>query len=82
MNTSDIRNLNDGQWVFWATSIPFSAAGLLLWLAYLGTLQNWWKAVSGMFKKSKRDSTTRTTPKSVVSVKHVLNGGNTEKLLP
>jgi hypothetical protein len=44
MNTADIRNMNEGQWLFWVTAVPLSAIGLLAWLAYLGTLKKWYGA--------------------------------------
>lgn len=48
MNTSDIRNMSEGQWLFWATAVPMCGIGLLLWLAYLGTLLQWYKALKNL----------------------------------
>ncbi|KAH7122449.1 hypothetical protein B0J11DRAFT_339407 [Dendryphion nanum] len=35
MNTNDIRNMPDNQWVFWAVAIPLCLASLCIWLFYL-----------------------------------------------
>jgi hypothetical protein len=43
MNTEDIRNMNQKQGIFWVIAAPLCGGGLLIWLAYLGTLQLWWK---------------------------------------
>jgi len=43
MNTSDIRNMKDSQWVFWAVAAPMCLTGGMLWLAYLGTFRTWRK---------------------------------------
>jgi hypothetical protein len=43
--------MNDGQWLFWATAGPFCALGLLIWLAYLGTLQTWMKRLRALKPK-------------------------------
>ena len=43
MNTSDIRNMKYGQWVFWAVAAPMCLTGGVLWLAYLGTFRTWRK---------------------------------------
>ena len=43
MNTSDIRNMNDTQWVFWAVAAPMCLTGGVLWLAYLGFFRRWSK---------------------------------------
>ncbi|KAF2400986.1 hypothetical protein EJ06DRAFT_530070 [Trichodelitschia bisporula] len=41
MNTKDIRNLNEGQWVFWVTAGPMSVIGIMIWLVYLGSFKGW-----------------------------------------
>lgn len=38
MNTTDIRNTDNGQWVFWAASIPLTALVLLASLYGAGLL--------------------------------------------
>jgi len=48
MNTSDIRNMNETQWLFWATAVPLCGIALFLWLAYLGTLKQWYKAFNNI----------------------------------
>ena len=53
MNTSDIRNMNQGQGLFWVTAVPFCAFGLVAWLAYLGTLHTWMKKLRMLSGKEK-----------------------------
>jgi Mg2+ and Co2+ transporter CorA len=48
MNTADIRNMPETQWLFWATAAPLCGIGLLLWLAYLGTLKQWYRAIKNL----------------------------------
>jgi Mg2+ and Co2+ transporter CorA len=55
MNTSDIRNMNDGQWIFWVIAGPFCVVGLLLWLLYLGTLSTWWQRLKDMARGNKSE---------------------------
>ena len=45
MNSSDIRDMEATQGLFWAISIPLCACGLILWLLYLGTIQYWMKGI-------------------------------------
>jgi len=40
--------MNDTQWLFWATAVPLCGIALLLWLAYLGTLKQWYKAFNNI----------------------------------
>jgi Mg2+ and Co2+ transporter CorA len=51
INTNDIRN-TDNLWIFWATAAPTCIIGLLLWLAYIGTLSNWVRSLVGVFRTS------------------------------
>jgi hypothetical protein len=78
MNTSDIRNLSAGQGLFWVTAVPFSVAGLALWLAYLGTLQRYYKSMSSSWKKPKR---VVATAKPVEAPKPIMNG-DPDRILP
>ncbi|KAF2733477.1 hypothetical protein EJ04DRAFT_577557 [Polyplosphaeria fusca] len=43
MNTNDIRNLNDDQWLFWSIAIPLSIFCLSAWFIYLGTFEKAWR---------------------------------------
>lgn len=45
MNTSDIRDMSDGQWVFWAVAIPLCLFSLIVWLFYLRSFEprKWWQ---------------------------------------
>ncbi len=53
MNTSDIRNMNQSQWVFWIIAGPLCIVGLLLWLFYLGTLSRWRQTLRNKTKSNK-----------------------------
>jgi len=44
MNTSDIRDLDSGQWLYWATAVPVTAGvilGGLWWMGELGNAAQW-----------------------------------------
>jgi hypothetical protein len=43
MNTNDIRNLNDDQWLFWVCAIPLGFFCLSVWFIYLGTFEKAWQ---------------------------------------
>jgi Mg2+ and Co2+ transporter CorA len=53
MNTNDIRNMDANQGLFWEIAAPMCLIGLAVWLAYLGTIQHWWKSMLKMFGKKK-----------------------------
>lgn len=40
MNTSDIRDLDQGQWLYWATAVPVTAGVILIGLWWMGELGN------------------------------------------
>ena len=40
MNTSDIRDLDQGQWLYWATALPVTAGVILIGLWWMGELGN------------------------------------------
>ena len=40
MNTSDIRNLEQGQWLYWATAVPITIGVILIGLWWMGELRN------------------------------------------
>lgn len=43
MNTSDIRNMSGGQWLFWAVAIPLAIFCLSTWFIYLGSFEKMWR---------------------------------------
>lgn len=58
MNTADIRDMDLGQWAYWATAIPVTVAVMFLGLWFTGELGNfrrwlvaqaveWWGARKG-----------------------------------
>lgn len=55
MNTNDIRNMDQNQWLFWVTAGPLCATGLVMWLAYLGSvpLGKWFRKLTNPKKKEK-----------------------------
>ncbi|KAI1359945.1 hypothetical protein F5Y08DRAFT_344171 [Xylaria arbuscula] len=40
MNTSDIRNLEQGQWLYWATAVPITIGVIVIGLWWMGELGN------------------------------------------
>ncbi|KAI1208460.1 uncharacterized protein F4807DRAFT_152454 [Annulohypoxylon truncatum] len=40
MNTSDIANLESGQWLYWAVALPITALVIVAGLAWMGELSN------------------------------------------
>jgi hypothetical protein len=60
MNTNDIRNMPQNQWLFWVIAAPLCAAGLFIWLAYLGTLSLWWRRA---MRSRERGTKTRAMQK-------------------
>ncbi|OCK93809.1 uncharacterized protein K441DRAFT_564573, partial [Cenococcum geophilum 1.58] len=56
MNTTDIRNSNSKQWVFWASGLPLTAVVILVALLWAGELGNAWRAVANLFPTQKRGS--------------------------
>ena len=40
MNTSDMRDLEQGQWLYWATAVPVTLGVILLGLLWTGELRN------------------------------------------
>lgn len=39
-NTSDIRELQQGQWVYWATAVPVTVSVILIGVWWMGELDN------------------------------------------
>ncbi len=39
MNSADIRDMDAGQWVYWATALPVTAVVMLLGLVYTGEMR-------------------------------------------
>jgi hypothetical protein len=56
MNTTDIRNSNSKQWVFWASGLPLTAVVILVALLWAGELGNAWRAVVNLFPTQKMGS--------------------------
>lgn len=56
MNTSDIRNLGQNQWVFWATAIPFTILVLSITGYFIDLPPLYWR------RQERMTATTTTTP--------------------
>lgn len=49
MNTSDIANMELGQWVYWATALPTTGLVIVLGLWWMGELENLFNKLPGWF---------------------------------
>ncbi|KAF2463922.1 uncharacterized protein BDR25DRAFT_346990 [Lindgomyces ingoldianus] len=49
MNTNDIRNMTENQWLFWAVAVPLCIFSLSIWLVYFGSFERF----SGWTKQRK-----------------------------
>ncbi|KAJ5628622.1 Nucleic acid-bindingOB-fold [Penicillium lividum] len=54
MNTVDIRNIEDGQWIYWAVAIPLTAAVMALTLFWVGELDNVYKTLRDLITRRGR----------------------------
>ncbi|KHN95339.1 Mg2+ transporter protein, CorA-like/Zinc transport protein ZntB [Metarhizium album ARSEF 1941] len=60
MNTNDIRDMNSGQWLYWAVAIPVTLLIIVIGLWWMGELGNVVKWPSG--RQTARVSNTRYVP--------------------
>ncbi|KAI0437042.1 hypothetical protein F4803DRAFT_556393 [Xylaria telfairii] len=60
MNTSDIRDLEQGQWLYWATAVPVTLGVILIGLWWMGELGN---AALWLLNLRQRQSAPTTTHK-------------------
>jgi Mg2+ and Co2+ transporter CorA len=67
MNTFDIRNLTHGQWLFWATALPFTLAVLIICLCIVNYKFKLKKRVRRFLIRSRVARSFRRTTKSVKS---------------
>ena len=49
MNTSDIRNMKTGQWIFWAVALPLTTIVVALCLIYAGEVQSFGATLSTLW---------------------------------
>ena len=54
MNTYDMRNMSQKQWVFWAAAIPLTLVIVIISLLWAGELKNAWNALAKLFPQRKR----------------------------
>ncbi len=54
MNTSDIRDMDYEQWVFWVTAVPLFVIIVILCLLWAGELGNFWIGFAGLWRKGNR----------------------------
>ena len=45
MNTTDIRNIESGQWIYWAVAIPLTVIVMALTLFWAGELEIFYNLV-------------------------------------
>lgn len=50
MNTTDVRNMELTQWVFWAVALPLAVVIIVLCLIWAGELENVWRGFSNLWK--------------------------------
>lgn len=67
MNTYDIRNLTHGQWLFWATALPFTLAVLIICLCIVKYKFKLKKRVRRFFLRSRVARSFRRTSQNVKS---------------
>ena len=53
MNTSDVRDMDDGQWVFWATALPPLLLILGVCFAWIGDVRGIGRSLSGLFRSGR-----------------------------
>ncbi|KAK0122467.1 hypothetical protein ONS95_010699 [Cadophora gregata] len=54
MNTSDVRDMPFGQWVYWATALPLTILVIALCLAWAGELDNFKEGFANMWRRNPR----------------------------
>jgi hypothetical protein len=67
MNTYDIRNLTHGQWLFWATALPFTLAVLIICLCIVNYKFKLKKRVRRFLLRSRVARSFRRTTQNVKS---------------
>ncbi|KAK0392500.1 hypothetical protein NLU13_1995 [Sarocladium strictum] len=60
MNTSDVRDMNQGQWLYWAVALPVTLGVIVGGLWWMGELD----AVAGWFMRASHRSTRLPVPAS------------------
>ncbi|KAF2756787.1 hypothetical protein EJ05DRAFT_78037 [Pseudovirgaria hyperparasitica] len=49
MNTTDVRDMELSQWVFWAAGVPLTVVIILISLLWAGEITNTWDGLKGMW---------------------------------
>jgi Mg2+ and Co2+ transporter CorA len=65
MNTFDIRNLTHGQWLFWATALPFTLAVLIICLCIVNYKFKFKKRVRRFLLRSRLARSFRRTTQNI-----------------
>ena len=52
MNTSDVRDMPFGQWVYWATALPLTILVIALCLAWAGELNNFRQGFANLWRRN------------------------------
>ena len=50
MNTYDVRNMKNNQWVFWAAALPLTFIIISLCLIWAGELNNFWTGFANLWR--------------------------------
>lgn len=50
MNTSDIRDMDFRQWIFWVSAVPLTVVVMGLCLVWAGEMKNFWDGFQNMWK--------------------------------
>ena len=59
MNTNDIRDMETGQWIYWATAVPVTIFVIIMGLWWMGELGN---ALRWLFRRERSDGYVLARP--------------------
>lgn len=79
MNTSDIANMELGQWVYWATALPTTGLVIVLGLWWMGELENLFNKLPNWVPY--RRSGTRSRYLTENAVTPIYHGGESTSFL-
>lgn len=60
MNVTDVRDMEQTQWVFWATAIPLAVVIITLCLIWAGELENFLRGVRDVWSRGKNRNASRS----------------------
>ncbi|MCJ1334652.1 hypothetical protein MMC10_011364 [Thelotrema lepadinum] len=62
MNTNDMRNLQQNQWIFWAVATPLSVVVIIVGLLWAGELGNAWAGFLNFWSRGRKHMTVSAGP--------------------